>query len=89
MREHLHREFDVAPGDVIEVMSDDRADVALLSADDYALFKAGEAFRYFGHFCTEFPARVSPPHAGAWHVVVDLGLGPATPHHSLRVVKGG
>ena len=89
MREHLHREFDVAPGEFIEVMSDDRANVALLSDDDYGRFKAGEAFRYVGYFCTEFPARVSPPHAGAWHVVVDLGLGPATSHHSLRVVSGG
>lgn len=89
MREHLHREFDVAAGELIEVMSDDRADVVLLSDDDYGRFKAGESFRYVGYFCTEFPARVVPPHPGAWHVVVDLGHGPATPHHSLRVVKAG
>jgi len=89
MLEHLHQEFVLDEGDIVEVMSDTQANVMLLSDADYANYKAGRSYHYYGRFFTHFPARLSPPHYGRWHVVLDLGGGSATVRHSLRVIKSG
>ncbi len=89
MIEHLHQELTLDVDDIVEVMSDTQANVMLLSDTDYSDYKAGRANNYYGRFFTHFPARLSPPHFGRWHVVLDLGGGSATVRHSLRVVKMG
>lgn len=89
MREHLHQDFTIDTDDIVEIMSDTQANVMLLSDADYNHYKAGRSFRYYGGFFTHFPARLSPPHFGRWHVVLDLGGGSATVNHSLRVIKMG
>jgi hypothetical protein len=89
MREHLHADFILDNNQVVEVMSDTQANVMLLGDMDYQHYRAGHQYRYYGGFFTHFPARLSPPHHGHWHVVLDLGGGSATVRHSIRVVTLG
>ena len=68
-------------------MSDTQANVILMTDSNYADYKAGNSYTYYGGFFKRFPARLSPPHSGDWNVVLDLGGGEATVHHSIRVFK--
>lgn len=89
MPEHLHEVFTVDSDDIVEVMSDIQANVMLLSDADYNNYKTQRSYRYYGGFFTHFPARLSPPHSGRWHVVLDLGGGSAAVRTSLRLIKMG
>lgn len=87
MSDHLHQRFFLNDGDLVEVMSDTQANVILMDDSDYSNYKAGRSYHYRGGFFTHFPARIAAPHSGNWNVVLDLGGGVATVHHSLRVIK--
>lgn len=73
--QHLHRDFQGGPGVVVQVELSHQANVMLLDSGNYAAYRAGRAFRYHGGLMDRSPVRLSPPHAGKWHVVVDLGGG--------------
>lgn len=60
-------------GDVVEVTLDHAANVRLRDASNFQRYRRGEAHRYHGGYMTHSPARLPVPHAGSWHVVVDLG----------------
>jgi len=49
------------------------ANVMLLDPINLGRYQRGEGFDYFGGHFMRSPARVGVPHAGHWHVVVDLG----------------
>ena len=87
MSDHLHKRLHLNDGDVIEVDSDTQANVILTTDSDYANYKAGRSYHYYGGFFTHFPARLAPPHSGDWNVVLDLGGGQATVRHSMRVIS--
>jgi len=83
---YLHYEFDLSSGGVVEVTLDKQANVRLLDAANYARYRKGAQHRYYGGLAKESPVRISAPHAGHWHVVIDLGGYPGTVHASARVV---
>ncbi len=87
MADHSHKRLFLQDGDVVEVDCDTQANVTLMNDSDYANFKAGRSYHYYGGFFTHFPARLTPPHSGYWNVVLDLGAPRATIRHSMRVVK--
>lgn len=60
-------------GDRVEVTLDHAANVRLLDWTNYQRYRRGETHRYHGGYMTHSPVRLSVPHAGGWHVVVDLG----------------
>ena len=69
----LHHQFDLEPGDVVEVIFDNPANVQLLDQANYTAYKDGKPYRYVGGYATESPLRLEVPRAGRWHVTVDLG----------------
>ncbi len=69
----LHQEFDAGPTDVIEVTLDGQANVMLLDPSNYAFYRQGQRFRYYGGHAKTSSFRLIPPEQGHWHVVVDLG----------------
>lgn len=85
---HLHYEFDGQLGDLVEVALDHSANVQLLDPSNYERYRNGQAFRYRGGYAVSVssPFRVSVPHAGHWHVVVDLGGGTGTVRASVQVI---
>jgi hypothetical protein len=87
MGDHLHARLLLDDRDVVEVMSDTQANVLLTTDSEYAAYKAGKSYSYYGGFFSHFPARIAPPHSGYWNVVLNLGGGAATVRHSIRVMK--
>lgn len=84
----LHYEFQLGSDDVVEVTLDKQANVRLLDDINYSHYQRGERHTYHGGLAKTSPLRISPPHAGHWHVVVDLGGYAGTVRASVRVIKG-
>lgn len=84
----LHYEFDLATDDVVEVTLDKQANVRLLDDSNFAAFRSGQQHRYHGGLAKSSPVRLAAPHAGHWHVVVDLGGYSGTVRASARVLQG-
>lgn len=84
----LHYEVDVQSGDVVEVSLDKQANVRLLDASNYGLYQRGKQHKYYGGSAKQSSIRLSPPHSGHWHVVIDLGGYSGTVRASVRVNSG-
>ena len=85
---YLHNELQLDAGDVVEVTLDHAANVQLLDTANFEQYKQGKPYHYFGGYYKETPVRIAVPHAGRWHVVVDLGGGAGTVRASLQVLSG-
>lgn len=83
---YLHYEFDIGPTNAIVVTLDKQANVRLLDDINYNKYRRGEQHTYYGGLATSSPARVSPPHFGHWHLVIDLGGYSGRVSASVRVV---
>ncbi len=87
MADFLHREFQLDQNDVVEVTLDHAANVQLMDPSNFAAYERGQPFRYYGGYVERSPVRLRPPHAGRWHLVVDLGGGAGTVRASTRILK--
>lgn len=83
----LHSDFHGGRDDVVLVTLDRQANVMLLDDSNFAAYRQGRQFSYFGGWMTNSPVRLAPPHHGHWHVVVDLGGNSGTIRASIRVVQ--
>lgn len=86
--EHLNYEFDAEEGDVVEVSLDRAANVILVDAANYEIYKKGGKFQYRGGYATESPFRVKVPRRGRWHVVIDLGGGAGQVRAAFQLLAG-
>lgn len=73
MMNYLHYEFDLKQDEAVQITLDKSANVKLLDASNYQRYQAGQPYHYFGGFAESTLVTLRPPHAGHWHVVVDLG----------------
>jgi hypothetical protein len=85
---YLHYEFTLAANDSIEVTLDRQANVRLLDDANFALYRNGKQHRYYGGHATDSPVVINAPHAGHWHVVIDLGGFSGTVGAAARVLQG-
>jgi hypothetical protein len=83
---YLHWEIDTRPGDVVLVTLDRAANVRLLDSINYSYYRSGRSHRYHGGFARTSSIKVPVPHAGHWHVVVDLGGYAGSVRASVQVV---
>jgi hypothetical protein len=84
---YLHRALDLEANDIVEVTLDHPANVQLLSPADFEHYRRGEPFHYSGGYATYSPFRLDIPHAGRWHLVIDLGGGPGIVRASVSVLS--
>lgn len=84
----LHQEFDAGLDDLIEVTLDGQANVMLLDQANYDRYSKGESFRYHGGLAKISPIRLTPPHRGRWHIVVDLGGSAGSVRAGMRLFHG-
>lgn len=84
----LHYDLDLKAGDVVEVTLDKQANVRLLDEANFSSYKRGAQHRYYGGLVKTSPFRLPAPHAGHWHLVVDLGGHAGTVRASVRTVRG-
>jgi hypothetical protein len=82
----LHEDFQLTTDQTVVVTLDQQANVMLLDDIEFQNYRAGRGFKYFGGLVTQSPARLSPPHTGHWHLVMDLGGASGTLRHSVTVV---
>ncbi len=84
----LHYDMQLASGDVVVVTMDKQANVRLLDDTNFARYQRGEQHTYYGGLAQVSPVHLRPPHAGHWHVVIDLGGYAGTVRASASVMKG-
>lgn len=64
----------VEQGRVVHVaLSGTEANVRLLDDSNFRSYRAGRRHHYHGGHATRSPVQLQVPHAGHWHVAVDLG----------------
>jgi hypothetical protein len=83
----LHKDLQLAEGDVVEVTLDHAANVQLLDAANYEQYREGKPYRYHGGYAKESPVRLAVPTPGRWHLVIDLGGGTGSVRASYRVLS--
>jgi hypothetical protein len=76
-------------GEIVEVvLSGSAANVRLMDGSNLSSYKNGRQHRYYGGLAKRSPLRLQIPHAGNWHVTVDMqGLGGSV-RSSARVLPG-
>ena len=83
----LHAREYLSSGDAAILSCDTQCNFMLLDDSNFAAYRRGEGYHYYGGFFRRFPARVSAPHTGNWNAVVDLGGGSAKIRYSIRFAK--
>lgn len=84
----LHYDLQLKSGDIVEVTLDKQANVRLLDNVNFSRYKRGQQHTYYGGLAKVSPARISAPHAGHWHLVIDLGGYAGTVRASVRTIEG-
>lgn len=86
MNNFLHYEVDAGPNNVIRVILDKQANVRLLDSFNFQRYRSGEEHKYYGGLAKVSPVNLKPPHAGRWHIVIDLGGYGGTVRASVQVL---
>jgi hypothetical protein len=73
-------------GAVVEVTLGQRANVQLLDGPNFQRYSRDESFDYLGGEQVRSPARLAIPHAGHWHVAIDLGGAAGTIRSNVSVI---
>jgi hypothetical protein len=84
--DYLHQDFHLTSNQTVVVELDRQANVMLLDDIHYQNYRSGRQFKYFGGLAEQSPVHLSPPHAGHWHLVIDLGGASGTLRHSITVI---
>lgn len=87
--EYLHKEFDLAEGDAVEVtLAGNAANVLLLDPSNFENYREGKHYDSFGGYARTSPFRIQAPRPGRWHLVVNLGGGAGRVQASVQVISG-
>jgi hypothetical protein len=85
----LHSDFIGGNDFVVLVTLDGQANVLLLDDGDFAAYRNGQSFHYYGGWQTQSPVRLSPPHYAHWHVIIDRGGHGGTIRAGIRIIHTG
>ena len=69
-------EFDLRrqrKGTTVEVTLSAQAYVRLMDSQNYALYKTGKKYEFYGGLVKVTPHRLAIPYDGIWHIAVDTG----------------
>lgn len=76
-------------GEIVEVtLSGSAANVQLMDAANLSNYRNGRRYRYTGGLARSSPVRLPIPHAGNWHVAVDMRGLRGSVRSSVRVLPG-
>lgn len=82
----LHYEVNLNSSDAVRVTLDKQANVRLLDSNNFQKYRNGQSHNYHGGLATRSPIVLRAPHAGHWHVVIDLGGYAGSVRASVAVV---
>ena len=76
-------------GEIVEItLSGTAANVRLLDGSNLSSYRNGRRHRYYGGLARQSPVRLQIPHAGHWHVAVDMQGLKGNVRSSARVLPG-
>ncbi|HEY9598707.1 MAG TPA: DUF1883 domain-containing protein [Cyanophyceae cyanobacterium] len=82
----LHYDFQLNANNIVEITLDKQANVRLLDDSNFSRYKIGQRHKYHGGLAEKSPVHIVPPHAGHWHLVIDLGGYAGTVKASVKVI---
>lgn len=86
---HLEKRMFLDAGDVVVVDCSHQVNVLVMDDLNYAKFRRGDSYRYYGGFFTHFPAHVPVTETKNWNIVVSLPPGrSATIRANVSVIGG-
>ncbi len=83
----IHSRKQLDNGDVVELSCDSACNFMLTDDLNFSLFKKCEIFAYYGGHFTEFPARITTPHAGDWNIIVESPGGEPIASYTMNVIS--
>ena len=83
----LHYNLNLENKETVKVTLDKQANVRLLDSINFSKYKRGDKHRYYGGLAKKSPVKITAPHAGRWHLVVDLGGYAGTVKASIQTIK--
>lgn len=87
MADFLHKQLTLKAGDVVQVTLDQQANVLLLDTANFSNYKAGRNCNFYGGCAKVSPIELAAPHAGTWHLVIDLGGAGGQIKYSCQVIS--
>lgn len=84
---YVHYSLNLGTHDVIQVELDSKAYVRLMDDDNYAAYRTGSNYRYYGGLAEKSPANIKPPLGGKWHLCVDLGGKDGKVNASVHIIQ--
>jgi Domain of unknown function (DUF1883) len=83
----LHNDLGSLSGnEVVEVTLDAAANVKLMDSGNFSSYRNGGQHRFYGGQAKRSPLRLPVPHAGHWHLAIDLGGYAGTIRAGVRVL---
>lgn len=86
----IHHDLgNLSGGEIVAVtLKGSAANVRLLDSSNFSNYKAGRRHRFYGGHAKKSPVRLQVPHAGHWHVAVDLGGYAGQVRSSAQILPG-
>ena len=84
---YLHWDGWAGPADTIVVTLDRAANIQIMDDSNFAGYRGGGSFRYYGGHQRSSPVVLRPPHYGHWNLTVDLGGCTGVVHAGIRVIR--
>lgn len=84
---YLTKRIYLESDECVKFFCDTQCNAFLVDDSNHSNYKAGRSYRYYGGFHERFPIYLTPPNAGNWNIIIDLGGGSATIRHSFDIVK--
>lgn len=81
----IHFEVDLGASRKVIVGLRNQARVMLLDSFNFEQYRNRRGFRYIGGWAIKSPIPLQAPHAGRWHVVVDLNGASGPVHATVQV----
>jgi len=87
MANFIHAREYLSKGDSVVVNCSHQCNVMLTIDKEFARYRSGETFNYYGGHFERFPATIIVPETGNWNVSIDLGGGAANIRYSINYIK--
>lgn len=86
MSDYIHDREHLDAGSGVRVYCDHQCNVLVMDDHNYAAYRRGGRYEYFGGFFDRLPTVVGVPRTGFWNTVIDLGGGRANIRYEISYV---
>jgi len=84
---YIHSRRQLNKGDIVELTCEEACNFMLTDDSNFALYKKGDTFSYYGGHFDTFPAKITAPQSGDWNIIIDAPGGNAIANWDMKIVK--